>query len=111
MSQQEIDTLCEALRAQGLTWSQTNFAVSLVRNGAAAERELCARLLDNEADRQLAVWRQHIASGSAGPATSCHNTPRHYAAMIRGVVAVQTPAFAPRLTPVGAGDGNTYVLG
>lgn len=39
MNQQEIDCLSEALRSQGLTWSQTNFAVSLVRNAAYTERE------------------------------------------------------------------------
>ena len=41
-TQQEIDATAEALRAQGLTWSQTNFSVSLVRNAAAAERERIA---------------------------------------------------------------------
>jgi hypothetical protein len=43
MNQKQIDQMAEALRSQGLTWAQTNFAVSLVRNhvGAAvtAERE------------------------------------------------------------------------
>lgn len=36
MSQQEIETLAEALRSQGLTWAQTNFSVSLVRNACTA---------------------------------------------------------------------------
>lgn len=35
LSQQEIDVLCKALKGQGLTWSQTNFAVSLVRRALA----------------------------------------------------------------------------
>lgn len=39
MTQQEIDAMCEALRSQGLTWNQTNFAVSLVRNAVDTERE------------------------------------------------------------------------
>ena len=34
MTEHEIEVLCEALRGQGLTWAQTNFAVSLVRNAA-----------------------------------------------------------------------------
>ena len=44
MTQQEIDTMAEALRSQGLTWSQTNFAVSLVRNCVGAEQARCAKV-------------------------------------------------------------------
>ena len=44
MTQQELDAMSEALRAKGLTWSQTSFAVSLVRNRVAAERERCAQV-------------------------------------------------------------------
>lgn len=39
MNQQQIDDMIYALKEQGLDWAQINFAVSLVRNGAAAERE------------------------------------------------------------------------
>ena len=50
-TQQEIDAMAEALRAHGLTWRQTNFAVSLVRNAVAAERELCASISAPEIER------------------------------------------------------------
>lgn len=46
MNQQELDTMSEALRSQGLTWSQTNFAVSLVRNAVDAEREQAPQQAD-----------------------------------------------------------------
>ncbi len=39
MNQEQIDRMAEALRRQGLTWSQTSFAVSLVRNAVEAERD------------------------------------------------------------------------
>jgi hypothetical protein len=50
MTQQEIDKLSEALRGQGLTWNQTNFAVSLVRNARTAERERIAAEFTKRAD-------------------------------------------------------------
>lgn len=46
MNQKELDAIAEALRSQGLTWIQANFAVSLVRNGIASERERCAKLCE-----------------------------------------------------------------
>jgi len=46
MTKEQIDELAEALRSQGLTWAQTNFAVSLVRNAAYLEREACAKVCD-----------------------------------------------------------------
>ena len=47
MTQEQIDKLAEALRRQGLTWAQTNFAVSLVRNAVYLEREACAKVCEN----------------------------------------------------------------
>lgn len=32
MTQKDIDNMSDALRSEGLTWNQTNFVVSLVRN-------------------------------------------------------------------------------
>lgn len=55
-----------------------------VAAAVAKERERCAKVLDDEADRQLQAWSQYIASGGKGPATSFHNAPRKYADMIRG---------------------------
>lgn len=52
MNQKEIDDLSEALRGQGLTWNQTNFAVSLVRNMQEQEREECARVCDRHEENQ-----------------------------------------------------------
>ena len=46
MNQERLDTLAEAFRSQGLTWSQTNFAISVVRNEVGSEREACARACD-----------------------------------------------------------------
>ena len=46
MNQKRIDQMADALLAQGLTWSQANFAVSLVRNSVEAERERCAKIAD-----------------------------------------------------------------
>ena len=65
MTQQELDAMSEALRSQGLTWSQTSFAVSLVRNGVAAERERCAKLVEQVAD-DCDEWRP--LDGSRGVA-------------------------------------------
>lgn len=56
MDQKQIDELAEALRRQGLTWNQTNFAVSLVRNAQTAERERCADAV-SQAQRE----RNHAA--------------------------------------------------
>jgi hypothetical protein len=41
-SQAQIDAMAEALRSQGLTWRQTNFAISLVRNQVSAALALGA---------------------------------------------------------------------
>ena len=66
-------------------WAVTDPALArfaeLVR---AAERERCAKLLDDDADRQEAAWNAHLASGASGPATTLHSIPRAYAARIRG---------------------------
>ena len=48
MNQNKLDELVDALRVQGLTWNQTNFAVSLVRNAVAAERGRCAALCESK---------------------------------------------------------------
>ena len=47
LTQKDIDQMSDALRAQGLTWNQTNFAVSLVRNAIDTEREACAVVAEN----------------------------------------------------------------
>lgn len=46
MNQKQIDAMAEALRAQGLTWGQINFAVSLARKAVTAEREKLVRVLE-----------------------------------------------------------------
>ena len=46
MTQQDIDSMCKALRKEGWTWSQTSFCVALLRNQVAAERERCAKLAE-----------------------------------------------------------------
>ena len=45
MDQKQVEGLAESLRAQGLTWVQADFVVSLVRNGLAAERARCAAVV------------------------------------------------------------------
>ena len=49
LNQQEIDAMSESFRSQGLTWSQTNFAVAVVRN-----------TLSTKADRDTALLRQAL---------------------------------------------------
>lgn len=49
MNQKKIDTIVNALRSQGLNWSQTNFAVALIRNAESSERERCADICDGVA--------------------------------------------------------------
>ena len=78
-TQQEIDKLAEALRAQGLTWRQTTFAVALLRNAVAAERERCAKLCEAE----------HIGSSLTAydlvPEDASYNLAlQHASAAIRG---------------------------
>lgn len=73
MNQEEIEVMCEALRAQGLTWSQTSFAISLVRNAIdAVKSERDALRKDAERYRWLRL-RLHVRptkamSGSVRPA-------------------------------------------
>ena len=55
----------------------------MIELALAEEREACAKMLDDEADRQQAVWNEFIATGNDGPATSFHAIPRKYAAQIR----------------------------
>jgi hypothetical protein len=52
--QDEIYKMSETLRNQGLTWNQTNFAVSLVRNAIYLEREACAKVCDEARAARLA---------------------------------------------------------
>lgn len=78
MNQQEIDALSEALRKQGLTWNQTNFAIALVRNMQDKEREACAKACEAE----------HVGASVADAckdyADECYNRAlRHAAAAIR----------------------------
>jgi hypothetical protein len=58
VNQAQIDKMTEALRSQGLTWSQTNYAVSLVRNAISQERERCAALCEG-----LSEVAEHSADG------------------------------------------------
>ena len=65
MNQQQIDEMSESLRAQGLTWAQTNFAVSLVRNGRAAERERCAKACESLAQQYKDAPGSHALERAA----------------------------------------------
>jgi hypothetical protein len=47
ITQDQVEKMAEALRNQGLTWTQTNFAISLVRNAVDLEREACAKVCDS----------------------------------------------------------------
>lgn len=67
MNQQQLDEMAEALRAQGLTWRQTNFAVSLVRNAQAAERERCLEICERHYSIEFIA--QEIAAEIRGPST------------------------------------------
>lgn len=88
MTQQEIDAMSEALRSQGLTWGQTNFAVSLVRNAVAAERERLQR--QNEV---LRAERDHERAKVA-------NSVR----LLIGIHSLMYPA------PIKIEDGRTMVF-
>lgn len=48
-------------------------------------REDAAFWLDCEADRQENAWKEHLASGVGGPATSYHSIPRCYANKLRAL--------------------------
>jgi len=54
-----------------------------IKAGTAKEREACAAMLDDEADKQEREWNEYLASGKHGPATSLHGIPRGYADAIR----------------------------
>ena len=73
-TQQELDAMAEALRAQGLTWSQTNFAVSLVRNAVTAEsekwRELAQRMAHQGNARGLEGLKVRCTISEAGSVVS-----------------------------------------
>ncbi len=45
----------------------------------------CAKLLDDEADRQEAIWNNYIKGDGKGSASSYHDIPRGYAKKIRNL--------------------------
>lgn len=53
--------------------------------------EEAAVLLDASADRQEAVWKEHIASNKNAYATSLHAIPRGYAQDIRALIGKEAP--------------------
>ena len=55
LNQEQIDTMAAALRRQGLTWSQTNFAVSLTRKAVADEVDSLRTELESAKSVNLAV--------------------------------------------------------
>ena len=66
LTQEDIDQMSDALRAQGLTWNQTNFAVSLVRNSVDAESKACAsaiRAAALESDDEAEAHGMRFAAG------------------------------------------------
>jgi len=77
MNQAKIDALADAFRSQGLTWSQTNFAVSVVRNSVSLERERCAGVCDGVAS--VCADSSNGARKDAGinTATNCARLIRH----------------------------------
>jgi hypothetical protein len=76
MNQKEIDALASACRSQGMTWAQTNFAVSLVRNKQSKERarfaELCRKAMPqpvkNLADSQVVDALRPLLEMTLSPA-------------------------------------------
>ena len=65
MNQNELDKMVEALRSQGLTWSQVNFTVSLVRNAEtvdiATARDAIQKLMQGAEFKTLqgvAAWHR-----------------------------------------------------
>lgn len=71
MDQQQLDSLADALRAQGLTWAQTNFAVSLVRNAHATRDEkarAALRVLAAAVPNCVATYRTANARKMVGAA-------------------------------------------
>ncbi|RVQ10780.1 hypothetical protein [Sinorhizobium meliloti] len=73
-----------------VTWPEV---LLLVGQGIAGERDRCARVLDDDADRQEAAWNEFLASGKEGSATSYHTIPRGYAAAIRRGDATEREAM------------------
>ena len=45
--------------------------------------EVCAKILDGDADGQEKVWNEYISKGGVRQATSYHTVPRDYANKIR----------------------------
>ena len=69
MNQEQIDQIAEALRAQGLTWAQTNFAVSMIGTAVAAERERCAVIAETSHPNDWAFIGAAIRNGGPNVAT------------------------------------------
>lgn len=59
-----------------------------------AMREAAANLLDASADKQEREWKEYLATGADGSATSLHAIPRAYAAAIRALPLPDSPAAA-----------------
>ena len=76
MNQQEIDEVSEALRKQGLTWNQTNFAVALVRNMQDKEREACAKVCEGTMDEAVLGGNDDYNTGREMGAAVCANRIR-----------------------------------
>lgn len=56
---------------------------ALLERAVLKEREACAKIFDDEADRQEQVWNEHIRSGKGGPATTFHEIYRAASEKIR----------------------------
>lgn len=62
--------------------SVTDNLTTIIARAIMAERERCASLLFNEADRQEKTWNDHVASGKDCSATTYYTIVRHYAELI-----------------------------
>lgn len=58
MDQREVDALAGACRSQGMTWSQTNFSVSIVRNEQSKERTRCADICRRAMPQPVKNWAE-----------------------------------------------------